>query len=118
MLSRSSSGTLKPNLLNKASLCDIETSSENKDVKNRTVINGKKLFITPAKKKIVINPKLSPIEKIREQNIAERMALLIKLGFCNDKKLVKTKAKIVKSKQSPKKSVRKSQRIKNTVNPA
>ena len=82
---------------------------------NRTMIVGGKLLRTPAKKKIVINPELSPIEKIREQNIAERMALLVQLGFCKDK-VVNIKTRTVKSNQSPKKSVRKSQRINNVVN--
>ena len=80
--------------------------------KDITVNKFKKVFKTPLKK-VVINPELSPIEKIREQNIAERVALLRELGFYSDKKQVKPK-----SKTRPKlcvKSVvlRKSERIKN-----
>ena len=81
-------------------------------VQDISVNKFKKVFKTPLKK-VVINPELSPIEKIREQNIAERDALLRELGFCSDKKQVKPK-----SKTRPKlcvKSVvlRKSERIKN-----
>ena len=39
-------------------------------VEDITVNKFKKVFKTPMKK-VVINPELSPIEKIREQNIAE-----------------------------------------------
>ena len=79
-------------------------------VEDITVNKFKKVF---KMKKVVINPELSPIEKIRERNIAERVALLRELGFCSDKKQVKPK-----SKTRPKlcvKSVvlRKSERIKN-----
>ena len=94
-----------------------EPLSENKsDTKNRTVIDGQKWFKTPSKKKIVINAELSPYEKIREQNIAERMALLVKLGFCEEKKELKIKAKTVKKRESPMKSTRKSERVKNAGN--
>jgi len=106
---------MKHNLPNKALLCGVETSDNKCDVKNRPVIAGGKLLKTPVKKKLVINPELSPIEKIREQNIAEQKALLVQLCFCKDDKLVKTKTKTVKIKKSPKKSVRKSPRIKNVV---
>jgi hypothetical protein len=86
-----SSRILKPNQSYKASHGEPLS-----DTKNRTVIAGQKLTKMRSKKKIVINPELSPFEKIREQNIAERMALLVKLGFCEEKKELKIKTKTVK----------------------
>ena len=81
-------------------------------VKDITVNKFKKVFKTPLKK-VVINPELSPIEKIREQNIAERDALLRELGFCSDKKQVKPKSKIRPKLCAKSVVLRKSERIKN-----
>ena len=93
---------------------DLEKPPSNKMCdKELSVSKMKKLFKKPSKKKIVINPELAPIEKIREQNIAERVALLKELGFCSENEQVQPR----KCKSRPKLctnpvEIRKSDRIK------
>ena len=51
----------------------------------------------PKKKIIILPSELSPYEKIREDNISEKVALLKELGFCaeeKDTKPVKRKVKL------------------------
>ena len=55
---------------------------------------------------------LSPMEKIREDNINERMALLKKLGFCKQDSTVKMKPKKKSVKVLQPVVLRKSDRLK------
>ena len=54
---------------------------------------------------------LSPMEKIREDNINERMALLKKLGFCQEDSTAKMKPKKKRVKVPQPVAIRKSDRL-------